>query len=76
VLLAVAALPVTVIERETYSDALPEATRRIARRDPDDVEILALALHLGIPLWSNDNDFEGAGVEWFTTARLLRRLGI
>jgi predicted nucleic acid-binding protein len=62
---------VVVIEREAYADALPEATRRITDRDPDDVEILALALHLDIPLWSNDNDFEDTGVEWFTTARLL-----
>ncbi len=75
VLLALAALPVTVVERRAYAAAIPEATRRIGRRDPDDVEILALALQLGLPLWSNDNDFEDAGVEWYTTADLLRKLG-
>jgi len=48
----------------------------IGQRDPDDVEILALTLHLGIPLWSNDSEFEGTGIEWYTTAELLRRLGI
>lgn len=74
VMLAVASLPVTVVERETYKKSIPEAKRRIGRRDPVDVEILALALHLGVPIWSNDNDFEEAGVEWFTTAALLAKL--
>lgn len=74
VLMAVAALPVAIVPREQHKDALPSARRKIAKRDPDDVELLALALHLGWPLWSNDNDFEVAGIEWYTTAELLRRL--
>ena len=79
-LLAVAALPVTVVEPEVYSRSLSEARRLVAKRDPDDVDILALALHTKLPLWSNDNDFEAAGVagkiEWYTTAELLPKLGI
>ncbi len=39
------------------------------------MDILALALHTGLPLWSNDNDFTDAGAEWFTTADLLVKLG-
>jgi len=74
VMLAVASLPVRVVEREIYEKSIPEAKRRIGRRDPDDVEILALALHVGAAIWSNDNDFEDAGVQWFTTAALLARL--
>src|SRR5262245_38998190 len=54
--LAVAALPVSVVERTLYASALPRAHKLIARRDPDDVDVLALALHLGLPVWSNDND--------------------
>jgi predicted nucleic acid-binding protein len=76
VLLAIATLPALVIEREEYADSLPEARRRIARRDPDDVDVLALALHLGAGVWSNDSDFDVAGVEWHTTAQLLKRLGL
>jgi predicted nucleic acid-binding protein len=75
VLLAVASLPVT-IRRETYANSISEAKRRIGRRDPDDVEILALALYFQIPMWSNDKDFEDAGVEWYTTEDLLRKLGM
>ena len=73
-LLAVAALPVTVVERDAHAAASPEAARRSAHRNPDDVEIVAPALHLRVPVWSNDRDFEDAHVEWYTTAQLLRRL--
>jgi predicted nucleic acid-binding protein len=75
-LLAIAALPVTVVEEAVYSSALPQARKLIGRRDPDDVDVLALALHMKLPLWSNDNDFEDAGIEWYTTAELLAKLGI
>lgn len=74
VLLAAATLPVTIVARSAYASFLAESRKRIGRRDPDDVEILALALYMDIPIWSNDNDFRDAGVEWYTTASLLARL--
>jgi predicted nucleic acid-binding protein len=76
VILAVATLPVSVVERKIYAARIAEATRRIGRRDPGDIPILALALTLKIPLWSNDKDFENVGVEWYTTEQWLRRLRI
>jgi len=75
-LLAVAALPVTLVERPVYANLMGQARKSIGKRDPVDVEILALALHLKLPLWSNDNDFEVTDIEWYTTAELLQRLGI
>ncbi len=75
-LLAVATLPVSIIERRIYSRTVAQARVLIGRRDSDDVDILALALYLRIPLWSNDSDFEETGIEWYTTARLLQKLGI
>ena len=33
--------------------------------------LLALSLHLGLPLWSNDRGFDEAGIEYLTTAQLL-----
>jgi hypothetical protein len=48
--------------------------RSMLRSDDYPIELLALALHAGIPVSSNDNDFEDAGVDWFTTAGLLREL--
>jgi predicted nucleic acid-binding protein len=73
-ILAVAALPVTIVDRARYGGKLPEALRRIGRRDPDDAELLALALQFKIPVWSNDKDFNSANVDLFTTADLLRHL--
>jgi predicted nucleic acid-binding protein len=75
-MLAVATLPVSIVSSEVYAGAMARARRLIEGRDPDDIEILALALHLKVPLWSNDNDFEGCEVERITTAELLGRLGI
>ncbi|MBI5115025.1 PIN domain nuclease [Candidatus Poribacteria bacterium] len=59
-----------------YRRFIPTASRLIGKRDPDDVELPALALYLGIPLWTNDKDFDGAGVECYSTARLLKTLGL
>ena len=75
-MLAVASMPVSIVAREIYSGSIARARRRIGKRDPDDVELLALALHFKIPLWTNDNDFEDCGVEMITTAELLKRLGV
>lgn len=76
VLLAVGTLPVTITEQTIYKAAIPEASKRIGKRDPDDVELLALAMALNVPVWSNDKDFKGTGVEWLTTEALLKRLGL
>jgi len=35
---------------------------------------LALALELGLPIWSNDRDFDGLPVDVYPTARLLKLL--
>jgi predicted nucleic acid-binding protein len=76
ILLLMASLPVTVLQPGAYERSLSEARRRIGRRDPDDVEILALAIQLRILLWSNDDDFEDAEIQWHTTKELLHELGL
>ncbi len=75
-MLAVASLPVSIVAREVYTGSIARARKRIGKRDPDDIELLALALHFKVPLWSNDDDLEGCKVEWFTTAELLKKLGV
>jgi predicted nucleic acid-binding protein len=64
-------LPLRVYPARRYARAVRDARRRIERRDPTDVDVLALALHLDVPIWSNDRDFEDTGVNRFTTAQLL-----
>jgi predicted nucleic acid-binding protein len=67
-------LPLVIYDQEACRGKLRAALRRIAKRDPKDVDVLALALHLKAPIWPNDDDFSVAGVPCFTTARLLARL--
>ena len=69
-------LAVTEHSTADYRCFMPRATRLIGRRDPDDVELLALSLALDIPIWTNDKDFSVAGVECYTTAELLKSLGL
>ena len=64
-------LPLARYSAGTYRRMIGEARWRVGQRDPDDVDVLALVLQLGLPLWTNDRDFEGTGTEYFTTARLL-----
>jgi predicted nucleic acid-binding protein len=54
---------------------MAEATRRMGERDPEDIDLVALAMYFRIPVWSNDDDFSVVRVPWFTTAELMTRLG-
>ena len=67
-------LPLIVHPRADYAGELPRVHRALAGRDPDDAHPLALARRLGLPLWSNDRDLAGHGVECYPTARLLELL--
>ncbi len=67
-------LPLNVHSPESYADHFETARQRMAFRDPDDAHPLALALSLSLPLWSNDSDLAEAGVDCYTTARLLKAL--
>lgn len=68
-------LPVTVYSEDDYSDELSAAWRLLAGRDEDDVALAALALKLGVPIWSNDRDYENFPTGVFPTATLLKVLG-
>ena len=46
------------------------ARERIDRRDEDDWPVLAAALALGCPIWTEDTDFFGCGVATWTTDRV------
>jgi predicted nucleic acid-binding protein len=68
-------LPIRVYPRGLYVGKRPTALGLIGERDPDDVELLALALAFDCPIWSNDNDLKDvAEAKVFTTAVMLRRL--
>lgn len=58
------------VEVETYSPYEAIARERIDRRDADDWPVLASALALGCPIWTEDTDFFGCGVATWTTDRV------
>jgi predicted nucleic acid-binding protein len=69
-------LPLRFEHEDSYAYCRGRAKLLIEDRDPDDVDILALTLHLRAPLWTNDRDFEGIGeIDVITTAELLAFLG-
>lgn len=47
-----------------------EARARLRGRDEDDWPVLAAALGLGCPIWTEDTDFFGTGVAVWTTNRI------
>lgn len=61
---------VQTVELESYSAFETIARQRLARRDEDDWPILAAALTLRCPIWTEDSDFFGCGVATWTTDRV------
>jgi len=61
---------IQTVEFETYAALEALARQRIASRDEDDWPILAAALTLGCPVWTEDTDFFGCGVATWTTDRV------
>ncbi|HJY88313.1 MAG TPA: PIN domain-containing protein [Candidatus Acidoferrales bacterium] len=59
-----------LIPEDVYGEYEVEARRRLAKRDPDDWPILAAALALGCPIWTEDTDFFGCGVATWTSDRV------
>lgn len=53
---------VQTVEVETYAAFETVARERIDRRDEDDWPLLAAALALGCPIWTEDTGFFGCGV--------------
>lgn len=61
---------VQTVEAETYTSFESIARERIDRRDEDDWPVLAAALALGCPIWTEDTDFFGCGVATWATDRV------
>lgn len=57
----------TIVAGDLYGDFETEARKRLGARDPEDWPILAAALALGCPIWTEDTDFFGCGVATWTS---------
>jgi predicted nucleic acid-binding protein len=71
-----AALPIEIFAKSAYTTHIFEARSLLGERDPDDVPLAALALKLNIPVWSNDRDFDNFPTGVYSTAKLIKVLGV
>ena len=58
------------LELGLYAGLQQQALQRIAMRDADDWPVLACAMTMGCPVWTEDADFFGTGVATWTTDRV------
>ena len=63
-----------VVPESSYAAALRRAQDLVP--DPVDIHLAALALTRRILVWSNDGDFDGFPTGVYTTAQLLKHLGL
>ena len=74
-LLRTMAALVDFVSPDVYVGFEVEARRRLGARDPDDWPILASAIALGCPIWTEDTDFFGCGVATWTSSSVKVFLG-
>lgn len=58
------------VPEEVYESVRAAALSRIESRAPDDWPVLAAALVIECPIWTEDRDFFGTGVPTWTTDRV------
>lgn len=58
------------LEFDLYAGLQHQALQRIAMRDADEWPVLACAMTLGCPVWTEDADFFGTGVVTWTSDRV------
>ncbi len=64
-----------VVDIDLYEQNQSEAEERMKHRDLDDWPIVATALTLDCPIWTEDKDFFGSGMPTWTTDRIHLFLG-
>lgn len=69
-LLEVVGRSVLTVPADMYGAFAVPARRRLVGRDEDDWPVLATALYLGCPIWTEDRDFFGCGVATWTSDRI------
>jgi predicted nucleic acid-binding protein len=61
---------VDLVGAEVYGGFEMEARERLGARDPEDWPVLAAALAIGCPIWTEDTDFFGCGVATWSSGRV------
>jgi predicted nucleic acid-binding protein len=58
------------VDQSLYGDHERPARERIEIRDPNDWPVVAVALMLDLPIWTQDRDLFGSGLATWTTDRV------
>jgi len=58
---------VSPLDETFYNSFKVEAKKRIANKDEDDWPVVAVALFLNCPIWTEDKDFFGTGIATWET---------
>jgi predicted nucleic acid-binding protein len=58
------------VDRSLYEECESTARARVGTRDPEDWPVVAVALLLELPIWTEDQDFFGSGIATWTTDRV------
>lgn len=58
------------VEQALYQDLEQLARQRVATRDVEDWPVVAVAVLLNVPIWTEDRDFFGSGIAIWTTDRV------
>jgi predicted nucleic acid-binding protein len=61
---------IDTVDRDLYGGFESEARQRLRGRDEHDWPVLATALGLACPVWTEDTDFFGTGIPVWTTNRI------
>ena len=56
------------VDSSLYEEFESTARGRVGLRDPEDWPVIATALLLDLPIWTEDQDFFGSGIATWTTA--------
>jgi predicted nucleic acid-binding protein len=59
-----------VVTPDLYTQFETKARHRLGSRDPEDWPILACAIALSCPIWTEDTDFFGCGVATWTSRNI------
>jgi len=59
-----------VVDRSLYEEFEDRARARIATRDVNDWPVVATALPIDAPIWTEDRDFFGSGIATWTSDRI------
>jgi predicted nucleic acid-binding protein len=59
-----------IVECSVYEEFEQRARVRISSRDADDWPVVATALLLNAPIWTEDQDFFGSGIATWTSDKI------